>query len=225
MMLGDVLLDYDRALAAVASDLRSIGLDPTTRLKTSGTIIDKLRRDSPMDLRHIRDLAGARIVRPMTLDDQDTVAASITELWPASEVIDRRETPSHGYRAVHVVPKIDGCPVEIQLRTRYQDIWAQAMEAWGDIWGRAIRYGGEPEEPDKPASTNGPLSRREMMELWKKQSDELHKLAQLENQQARLRAAGAVGVSTEELERLEKEISDDFRPLKDMIDSHREVFG
>ena len=83
-------------------------------------------------------------MRTMTLDEQDALVASILELWPDAAVIDRREIPSHGYRAVHVVPKIQGHSVEIQVRTIYQDTWAQMMERFGDIWGREVRYGGQP---------------------------------------------------------------------------------
>lgn len=39
-MLGDVLLEYDRALTVTSSTLTAIGLEATTRLKTSGTILE-----------------------------------------------------------------------------------------------------------------------------------------------------------------------------------------
>jgi ppGpp synthetase/RelA/SpoT-type nucleotidyltranferase len=32
-------------------------------------------------------------------------------------VIDRRINPSHGYRAVHIIAKVSGMPIEIQVRT------------------------------------------------------------------------------------------------------------
>jgi putative GTP pyrophosphokinase len=35
---------------------------------------------------------------------------------------------SDGYRAVHVIVEKDGCYVEIQLRTPWQDAWAQSVE-------------------------------------------------------------------------------------------------
>ncbi|MGB7053632.1 MAG: hypothetical protein WBG41_18860, partial [Acidimicrobiales bacterium] len=139
-LLAEVLADYDAALQAVFAGLASLGFQATTRLKTSGTIVEKLQRQHHLNLRSIRDLAGARIVRPMTLDEQDQIAAAIAKLWPETQIIDRREIPSHGYRAVHLVPRIGRCPVEIQLRTLYQDTWAQLMESFGDRWGRAIRY-------------------------------------------------------------------------------------
>ena len=117
-----MLTGYNAALDEVVRGLRSLGLEPTTRLKTSGTIIEKLRRQEHLNLRSIRDLAGARVVRPMTLDEQDEIAAAIAELWPSTQIVDRRASPSHGYRAIHLVPeKLAGRPVEIQLRSMFQD--------------------------------------------------------------------------------------------------------
>jgi ppGpp synthetase/RelA/SpoT-type nucleotidyltranferase len=43
----------------------------------------------------------------------------------AVDIDDRREKPSHGYRAVHVIPRVDAHSIEIQVRTPLQDIWAQ----------------------------------------------------------------------------------------------------
>lgn len=59
----------------------------------------------------------------------------------APRLIDHRKTPSHGYRAVHVVVFEDGIPVEIQIGTKIQDTWAQITEKLGDAWGRGLRYG------------------------------------------------------------------------------------
>lgn len=46
---------------------------------------------------------------------------------------------------MHVIVNVDGMPIEIQIRTELQDLWAQIFERLGDVWGRAIRYGGEPD--------------------------------------------------------------------------------
>jgi ppGpp synthetase/RelA/SpoT-type nucleotidyltranferase len=166
-MLADVLLEYDRALIVASENIRGIGLEATTRLKTSGTIIEKLSRERHLNLKSIRDLAGARIVQRMTLDEQDAITEKFLEIWPGAKLIDRREAPSHGYRAVHIVPRIGGCQVEIQLRTEYQDLWAQGMERLGDSWGRAIRYGGEPDDPDQPSSEGSSSTRRGVIVAWK----------------------------------------------------------
>lgn len=68
----------------------------------------------------------------------------LTHRFPGARVNDRRVRHSHGYRAVHVVPKIDGFSVEVQVRTSLQHAWANATEQLADQWGRAIRYGGNP---------------------------------------------------------------------------------
>lgn len=62
---------------------------------------------------------------------------------------DRRAEPSFGYRAVHVIVKVRGRPVEIQVRTRLQDLWAQIVERLADEWGRGIRYGEPPSDPTR----------------------------------------------------------------------------
>jgi ppGpp synthetase/RelA/SpoT-type nucleotidyltranferase len=138
LLLQEYLLDGDAALQEVVTELNRLGEELTTRMKTSSTIIDKLRRESPITLRGIRDLAGARIVKPMTLDAQDALASRIREVWPDARLIDRRADPSHGYRAVHLLPRIGRWTVQIQLRTHFQDTWAQSMELWGDRWGRDV---------------------------------------------------------------------------------------
>jgi hypothetical protein len=223
-MLAEVLLEYDRVLMEVSDQLRSVGLEPTTRLKTSGTIIEKLSRERHLNLRSIRDLAGARIVRRMTLDEQDLMAAEIVEFWPEAKVIDRREQPSHGYRAIHIVPRIESCPVEIQLRTDYQDIWAQAMESFGDAWGRAIRYGGEPDEPSAPSASGSSMTRKQLVDLWKNQADALYYLAQLENEAARINAGEMTEMARTRLEELENQMNSSFEPLKTLVTELRETF-
>jgi ppGpp synthetase/RelA/SpoT-type nucleotidyltranferase len=196
-LLGQVLLEFNGAMDEVASRLRDMGLSPTTRLKTSGTIIDKLKR-TRLHLGNIRDLAGARVVQRMTLDEQDEAVANVKGIWPEAQVVDRRVTPSFGYRAVHVVPQLGDCQVEIQLRTIYQDTWAQLMETFGDLWGRAIRYGGEPDHPELEGW--GGLTRAQTVTTWLRVSDPLHQLAQMENELASLR--GRDSRSLEEDQRL-----------------------
>jgi len=218
--LQALLLAYSDALAAVAEQLRSNGLAPTTRLKTSGTIIDKLRRESPITLRSIHDLAGARVVQPMTLDDQDKERDRIVALWPDAKVIDRRETPSHGYRAVHVIPRVDGCWVEIQLRTRYQNAWAQVTETLADMWGRQVRYGGEPDGPEERIFDE-PHTRSQAVAGWIAASERIAALEQLEN----LRGRFLNSMTEDELARLDAQIDQGFGQLRASLTQVREAFG
>jgi ppGpp synthetase/RelA/SpoT-type nucleotidyltranferase len=131
---------YDPALVQVQAALRDLGLTTTARLKTTGTIVEKLRREKTR-LAEMQDIAGARTTARWTLPQQDDIVARIVDVLPDCHVDDRRRKPSAGYRAVHVIVRIDGRPVEIQVRTDLQDGWAQLYERFGDQAGRAIRYG------------------------------------------------------------------------------------
>lgn len=96
----------------------------------------------------IQDIAGARIVTEGGLDTQDQIRDAVVAAFPGARVFDRRERPSYGYRAVHVVVTCQAVPVEIQIRTSDQHRWAEIFERLADTFGRQIRYGGEPDEPN-----------------------------------------------------------------------------
>jgi hypothetical protein len=101
-----------------------------------------------MRLTQIEDIAGLRVVVKMTRDTQDELVQRIMAALPEGPKLkDRRVHPSHGYRAVHVVARVAGHQVEIQVRTRLQDLWAQMVERLADSWGRQIRYGRPPDHP------------------------------------------------------------------------------
>jgi len=159
VQLESVLACYDEALGSVRDRLVSLGFVPTTRLKTTTTLIEKLRRQETMKLRTVQDVAGARIVVNGGLIDQDAaerlIISEFTDESGVPRKVDRRETPSSGYRAVHVVVKQDDVWVEIQIRTVAQNRWAQIYESLGDLWGRGIRYNGAPIDPDGPAFPEG----------------------------------------------------------------------
>jgi hypothetical protein len=59
-------------------------------------------------------------------------------------------------------------------------------------------------------------TRRELVETWKGTADQLHQLAGLESQVARLRAAADPG-SAEVLAVFEAQIATDFKHLRDMV--------
>ena len=159
VLLAQVAEDYQAVLDKVEERLQSLGYQATTRVKTTGTLVDKLRRSPHLPLKVIHDVAGARIVIDGERAEQDRVAERIMQAFAACpkapEPIDRRINPSHGYRAFHVVVYEDGVPVEIQIRTKLQDTWAQIIEKLGDAWGRGLRYGLGPDQPDLPAGGSG----------------------------------------------------------------------
>jgi ppGpp synthetase/RelA/SpoT-type nucleotidyltranferase len=134
---------YDEPMLRVQTLLKEIGLEATSRLKTTNTIIEKLRREKTR-LAEMQDIAGLRIVSEVDITSQDEIVSRIVASFPVTKVIDRRRNPTHGYRAVHVIVTFDRHLVEIQVRTQMQDIWAQAMERLADEAGRESRYGGAP---------------------------------------------------------------------------------
>jgi hypothetical protein len=181
VLLREVLATYDEALAAVQARLESLGFAVTGRLKTTGTLIDKLRREQGMKLKGVQDVAGVRIVVPGTRRDQDEAVARIMAAFAsaprAPSVRNRRAQPSSGYRAIHVVVFECGLPVEVQIRTELQDLWAQVFERLGDRWGRAIRYGGEPNEPDVIAFVGvGEITRRQVVLAMQVLSDQIDRV-------------------------------------------------
>lgn len=147
-MLERVRRAHEDARLEVVETLRREGLKGTDRPKTTSTIIEKLRRESGMNLSRMQDIAGVRLVIEGNRNDQDRAVERILGLFPDARTSDRREKPSHGYRAVHVIVRIQGWLVEVQVRTHLQDRWAQIMERLADRFGRQIRYGQPPSEPD-----------------------------------------------------------------------------
>lgn len=120
----------------------STGLEPTGRpMKTPFSIVQKLRRETEMQLSRMQDIAGCRLV-VATLPDQDGAVRDLTQAFVKVRVLDRREKPSHGYRAVHIIVSGQGKTVEIQVRTELQNLWAQLSEVMSDVFDPAIKYGG-----------------------------------------------------------------------------------
>ena len=111
--------------------------------KTTESIVAKIQRERT-SLPRMQDIAGCRIVLP-TCVDQDSAIQQIRQRFPGSRVTDRRDRPSHGYRAVHVIVSVSGKPVEVQVRTSLQDGWAQLSEKLSDIYGIEVKYGQGPD--------------------------------------------------------------------------------
>lgn len=174
-LLAQVAEDYQAVLDKVEEKLQGLGYQATTRVKTTGTLVDKLRRSPHLRLKAVHDVAGARIVIDGGRWEQDQVVNNIVQRFEKCpkppECVDRRKSPSHGYRACHIVVYEDGVPVEIQVRTKLQDKWAQITEKLGDAWGRGIRYGLGPDQPDRlvvlpgDEDSSDPHTRAQVVEL------------------------------------------------------------
>jgi ppGpp synthetase/RelA/SpoT-type nucleotidyltranferase len=167
---------YQRPLAQVIAVLVDLGLEPGSRPKTTGTIVEKLRRLPSLRLSEMQDLVGARVVLEMTRGEQDALVGQITARFSNCRIVDRRARPSHGYRAVHAIVRLQGRPVEIQVRTRLQDLWAQIVERLADEWGRGIRYG---EPPAQPAQQLRGMTRQRFVDSLKELSDQVDAVEQV----------------------------------------------
>ncbi|HZH32365.1 MAG TPA: hypothetical protein VEY11_16490 [Pyrinomonadaceae bacterium] len=129
---------YEIVVGTIRQDL---ALEPTGRpAKSTTSISDKLRRES-MRLTQIQDVAGCRLT-VTDIAEQDSVVQSLASLFEKTAIVDRRERPSHGYRAVHVIVNSLDKMIEIQVRTSLQHLWAELSEKLSDIVDPAIKYGG-----------------------------------------------------------------------------------
>ena len=140
-LLDDYRHSFGDAHDTVVRAIREkLNLLPTGRPEKSTTsIVDKLRRES-IRLSQIQDLAGCRIVVTDS-NEQDRVVGSLQALFPGAAIAGRRSLPSHGYRAVHVIAKISGLSIEIQVRSTLQHLWAEFSERLSDRIDPGIKYG------------------------------------------------------------------------------------
>lgn len=141
-LLDQYRLSFTEVYEAVVGAIRrELSLEPTSRpAKSTTSISEKLRRES-VRLTQIQDIAGCRLV-VADISTQDATVESLCRLFERVTVIDRRQQPSHGYRAVHVVVNHGGKPIEIQVRTSLQQLWAELSEKFADVIDHSIKYGG-----------------------------------------------------------------------------------
>src|SRR5712692_9888728 len=143
-LLDDYRRSFGEAYEAVVRTLRQRGALPTGRLaKSTVSIVEKLRRES-IRLSQMQDIAGCRVVVRNIVEQEQFVASLIAD-FPGASVIDRRDNPSYGYRAVHIIAEISGKPIEIQVRTSLQHLWAEVSEKSSDVLDPTIKYGGGPD--------------------------------------------------------------------------------
>jgi ppGpp synthetase/RelA/SpoT-type nucleotidyltranferase len=135
-------LSFDEAYEEVEASIhKAVQLEPAgRRAKTTGSIIDKLRRET-IRLSQIQDIAGCRLIVKDIVEEDRVVDRLRGELAKAV-VIDRRKKPSYGYRAVHMIATARNRPIEIQVRTELQHLWAQLSEKLSDSRDPTIKYGG-----------------------------------------------------------------------------------
>jgi putative GTP pyrophosphokinase len=129
---------YEEVVAIIRDATK---LDPTGRTaKSTTSITEKLRREK-IRLTQMQDIAGCRLVVP-DVAAQNQVVDRIMTVLPQADLVDRRKKPSFGYRAVHIIATARDRPVEIQVRTELQHLWAQLSEKLSDVFDPGIKYGG-----------------------------------------------------------------------------------
>lgn len=110
--------------------------------KSTLSIVAKLRREK-MRLSRMQDITGCRVI-VNDIIEQNSLAEELKRDFSKAVFKDRRVATSHGYRAVHIIVKVLGRPVEIQLRTSLQQLWAEISERASDSVDPTIKYGGGP---------------------------------------------------------------------------------
>jgi putative GTP pyrophosphokinase len=163
-LLDQYRREFRPEYAVVVASIRAVlGVEVSGRpAKSTSAITDKLGRGS-MRLSQMQDISGCRIVVP-DIQAQELAVQQLGGLFPTS-VLDRRAKPSNGYRAVHVVARPSKRPIEIQVRTALQHLWAELSEKAADTFGIEVKYGGGP-KPIRDAldSTSSLVGRYENLE-------------------------------------------------------------
>jgi putative GTP pyrophosphokinase len=141
-LLDNYRRSFGEAYESVVSAIRSqLGLEPTGRpAKSTASIIEKLNRES-IRLVQMQDIAGCRVIAE-DAPAQDSVVNLLLLVFTEASVVDRRASPSYGYRAVHVIVKAFGKLVEVQVRTPFQHSWAELSEKLSDTVDPRVKYGG-----------------------------------------------------------------------------------
>jgi len=143
-LLDDYRRSFGEAYEAVVLAIRQRGELPTGRpTKSTHSIVEKLHRES-IRLSQMQDIAGCRVI-VMNFVQQDEFVASLRTAFPEASVVDRRDKPSYGYRAVHIITEIAGKPIEIQVRSSLQHLWAEVSEKSSDVLDPTIKHGGGPD--------------------------------------------------------------------------------
>jgi hypothetical protein len=143
--------EHAKPLSRVAANLRHYAAEheaPTVaqRLKKFPTIIDKLLRQPTMKLSRMADIGGVRAVLPNQAAAY-AVAARLRKNWTITKVRDYVAEPkADGYRALHLINRNQGRLIEVQLRTRLQDAWANSVEVDARRIAPGLKFGAGPQE-------------------------------------------------------------------------------
>lgn len=118
------------------------------RLKRVPRIVRKLHRMSGGNLARLEDIGGCRAILANG-PELEKVRARVIKNWKSAITRERdyiQEPKDIGYRAVHFVVRRDDRAIEVQLRTRGQQQWAEAIEAADARLGLNLKDGVGPAE-------------------------------------------------------------------------------
>jgi putative GTP pyrophosphokinase len=149
-LLDEFRRSHGEAYRIIIQILREcLNVNPSGRpAKSTTSIIDKLQREN-LRLTQMQDIAGCRVI-VSDCEKQSSIAETLMDQLGKSNIsgtlIDRRKTPSNGYRAVHLVAFTLDRHVEIQIRTDLQHRWSELSEVLADRIDPKLKYGGGPTE-------------------------------------------------------------------------------
>ncbi|MCL4836455.1 MAG: RelA/SpoT domain-containing protein [Thermoanaerobaculia bacterium] len=125
--------------------LRDETARPGQRFKRLERIIDKLVRYPKMRLSQMEDIGGCRAVLA-SLEDVSSAVEHIHRQWgDRAKATDYIASPKpDGYRGIHIIERRDGRLIEVQLRTRNQHAWAEAVERLDLAFGYGLKEGQGP---------------------------------------------------------------------------------
>ncbi len=160
---------HARSLSAVVANLRHHvdrgdarvhgRIEVTQRLKRLDTLIGKLGRELG-NVTQMQDVGGVRAVLP-SLRHVYVVRRRLLKSWVIIRERDYIAEPkSSGYRALHLIVRRMGFPIEVQLRTIAQNIWANQVEETGRQVGLDLKFGAGNEHLDSIFVAMGELIAR-----------------------------------------------------------------
>lgn len=214
-ILNQYRLSFAEAYETVVNVIKTgLGLELTGRPKSNVSIIQKLRRES-IRLSQIQDIAGCRII-VTDVAKQDALVESLKGLFEEVVIIDRRQQPSHGYRAVHVIVRCQERLIEIQVRTQLQHLWAELSEKTSDVLDQAIKYGeGDEDLQASFMQSSSIISDQDALEV---------KLVQMRTELLELKTANLAASRLMEIEKLVEKAEEGLHLSRQaMLDNFREA--
>lgn len=156
----DLVLDeFEKRLLPLLQDNNIIVIDRARRLKRLKAIINKMDKHEVWNLSTMQDVGGMRLVLPsldVVFQVKNLLEAKGVEDFEIIYSSDYIDPPKPtGYRAIHIVfrytpfdvgHECSGQKIELQLRTKYQHIWAMGVETAELITGTALKDGVENDE-------------------------------------------------------------------------------